>query len=53
MTSGWLTGYQGDQQRVEPLTTALIRAVTSWGLGQMHRNVSSVIRVSVRQELVL
>lgn len=49
--SGWLTGYQGDQQKGTPLTTPLInhrsgdssdlniRTITSWGLGQVCRRL--------------
>ena len=37
ITSGGLIGYQGNQQRGRPLTAPLIRAVTSWGPGQVHR----------------
>ena len=33
LTSGGLISYQGNQQRGKPLTTPLIRIITSWGLG--------------------
>ena len=43
--SGWLTSYQGKQQKGRPLTSPLIRTITSWGLGQVCRKVSHVSRV--------
>ena len=37
-----LVSYQGNQQRGMTLTTTLIRRVTSWAWGQVHRKVSRV-----------
>ena len=43
MTSGGLIGYQGNQQRGTPLTTPLIRTITSWDRGKyIARSVSCV-----------
>ena len=52
LVSAWLISYHGNQQRVMPLTTPLIRTITSWGLEQVGRNVSQVRRVYVEQALV-
>ena len=45
LTSGWLTGYQENQQKGTPLTTPLIRAIVRWDLAQVHRKVRHVSRV--------
>ena len=50
-SSSGLISNQGNQQRVTPLTAPLIRTITSWGLGQVHRRVCSVSRVQEKQAL--
>ena len=35
-----------------PLTTLLTRTITIWGLGQIHRKVSHLSRVQLKQALV-
>ena len=45
LTSGGLISYQGNQQRGTPLTAPWIRTITSWGLGQVLRKVSHVLKI--------
>ena len=45
LMSGGLISYQRNQQRGTPLTAPLIRTITSWGLGQVHRKVSPVSKI--------
>ena len=45
LTSGWLIGYQENQQKGTPLPTTLIIAINSWDLVQVHSKVRHVSRV--------
>lgn len=46
-----LIGYQETAEGT-PLTTLLTRTITIWGLGQIHRKVSHLRRVQLKQALV-
>ena len=48
----WAHYLPGKQQRDTPLTTLLTRTITSWGLAQIHRKVSHLSRVQLKQALV-
>ena len=40
LTSGGLISYQGNKKSGMPLIAPLIRAITCWSLGQVHRKVT-------------
>ena len=48
----WAYWLPGKQQRDTPLTTLLTRTITSWDLVQIHRKVSHLSRVQLKQALV-